>query len=681
MAVVITSKFYQESEWKDISKVVFTSPNMDSPSVAGTRSHILPGEGDLGTWYEDTSEMFKIESSQTETSNDFYNFTMRSKEEVDLSSSPTYIDVEGTNYDGLHTYVKENSGVEVIGYEDETSLMIDSQTKLEYTPLEHNLDEITDESDTMLEEVTNIVYESCRINWYNYDNHRIYTKEYIRRDPGWYTEVITDLTECYIRFEFSEAIKLAAVSISSIDVSQLVDQYDFTPGGECSGDYTTTTISSDKYFVGNWKVEASSDKETWTTLYTGSNTTNLTKFAYLTNSSYWLYYRLVFSDNASLDDGTFNTDYYGIGKLRFHTHEYSEDDGTDSVALHSFKDNDDVKLIKVSNAEAVEGAEEVQATETTTDITGTGLMSTISGISYYSIDMNDVSDTLDYMTSADCESATASGLGIDILATTYTKEDKIYAEGVAYTTVSAITGSPGFNYMNFSCYAEIPDIVVDTVDWTGTAVIGYTTVASGTNTVSGSATYTLGGTTTRTYTATVRAKRESYRLYIDEIVTPSGIIEDDEELHMWGYDNATRPLDMDSTNSIVFEVTTGEAYDCRLTAWDDATHSTLANELIQGDHARVSAVAFCCAGSSVLAPEVTPDPVNLVYPPVHNRILKGNTVYLGEKLYYGDFDMVYRPQTDVHGDFLMFKPQLYGIHSGISYGVHDFLVTLHYSYT
>jgi hypothetical protein len=332
----------------------------------------------------------------------------------------------------------------------------------------------------------------------------------------------------------------------------------------------------------------------------------------------------------------------------------------------------------------MEGDPVVQVEEATTDVEGTGLMTVTSGNPYYSvysIDMWGVTDSQDYRTVAECEAPTISGQGVDAVATTYTKQDKIYAEGIAYTTLTAVSGSPGFSSMDFSCYAEISDIVVDTADWVGTATIGYTTVASGVNTVSGSVEYTLDGTTTRTYTANVRAKRDSYRLYIDEIVTNSGTIEADEELRMWGYANATRPLDVDTTNSIVFEVTTGEAYDCRLTAWDDATHSTLANELIQGDHARVSAVAFCCGGSSNLAPEIITDPVNLIYPPVHNRILKGNTVFGGEKLYYGDFDMVYRSQTDVHGDFLIFKPQLYGIHSGISYGVHDFLVTLHYSYT
>jgi hypothetical protein len=187
----------------------------------------------------------------------------------------------------------------------------------------------------------------------------------------------------------------------------------------------------------------------------------------------------------------------------------------------------------------------------------------------------------------------------------------------------------------------------------------------------------MAGVTTREYTSTLYSRRESFRLVVDEYVTASGIIAEDEPLYVWGYNE--RPMDLDTQNSIVFEVTTGEAYDCRLTAWDDVTHSTVLNELIQGDHVRCSAMAYCCTGSK-LDPLVSKDPLNLVYPPQHNVILKGN-VNIGFKHYYGDFDLVYRNQSTVYGDFLIFKPMLYGIDNSISYGVHDYIITLHYLYT
>ena len=70
MAVTITSKFYQASEWKTIQKIVYTSPNIDSPNDAGTRSHILPGESDLALWYEDSSHMYRILPDQSITPED-----------------------------------------------------------------------------------------------------------------------------------------------------------------------------------------------------------------------------------------------------------------------------------------------------------------------------------------------------------------------------------------------------------------------------------------------------------------------------------------------------------------------------------------------------------------------------------------------------------------------------------
>ena len=76
---------------------------------------------------------------------------------------------------------------------------------------------------------------------------------------------------------------------------------------------------------------------------------------------------------------------------------------------------------------------------------------------------------------------------------------------------------------------------------------------------------------------------------------------------------------------------------------------------------------------------------SFIYPPVYNRIFKGNTVYNGISYYYGDFELQYRSVgiygANAKGDFLIFKPMLYGDLSGISYGVHDFVICLHYSYT
>ena len=48
----------------NIDKIVFTSPNMPSPSPAGLRSHILPDTLDLGTWYESGTSMYRVAINQ-----------------------------------------------------------------------------------------------------------------------------------------------------------------------------------------------------------------------------------------------------------------------------------------------------------------------------------------------------------------------------------------------------------------------------------------------------------------------------------------------------------------------------------------------------------------------------------------------------------------------------------------
>lgn len=138
------------------------------------------------------------------------------------------------------------------------------------------------------------------------------------------------------------------------------------------------------------------------------------------------------------------------------------------------------------------------------------------------------------------------------------------------------------------------------------------------------------------------------------------------------------------TNAVLFEVTGGECYNCRLTAWDDATHSTLINPIFTGDHCRVSAYAFYLKNTTtdtvILNPFTEANSVPIMAP-VKNRIFKGDTVYSGTEYYYGDFDMLDRQGTGYRGDYLLFKPMLYGIDESMPYGVHDFLIVLHYSYT
>lgn len=166
--------------------------------------------------------------------------------------------------------------------------------------------------------------------------------------------------------------------------------------------------------------------------------------------------------------------------------------------------------------------------------------------------------------------------------------------------------------------------------------------------------------------------------------TLSGPMVGPNEYLCFQYTTAT-PIDADSTepamrrhhggNSVIFSVTFGEAYDCRLTAWDDATHSTTDNKVLSEEHYKVDAIAY---RSNVVASAHAPVFLNencLVYPQVYNLSLKGN------ESYYGDFDLIYAIADGEYGEYLSFAPRLVNMDSSFIAGSYDFVTTLHYQYT
>lgn len=884
MAVVITSQFYQENVWKNISKIVFTSPNIDSPAVAGTRSHILPGEGDLATWYEDTSKMYRIEDHQWETETDFFKYHMTNLDTIDLQDPPTYIDVEVATDSAFVTFINEISTT-AIGYEDSTGYITSRNTKLEYTSPQKNLSEIHDNSGNMVTELvesrslvnpadpgyttqTRVYYTNTLVatggfhvlvrpatplnlwftvgtsqirymtfesiqftseewqtpidtlfntpippgtttyttssgnacfagnitiyggmgntvwtelyhednvtdltkvidfgiyqGWATYkitldgnvslDNNifdltryglknvafykelggnpypytayyldyyyysdmstmspdnvkpsstnsirivenslsltgqvanppqsRTYYTYSLNRDHGWYVPVNTDTPLCHIVFEFQSAIRITSVAMSAIRVNQILWQ---TPTNTLFNNpmpVGTTTTTNKTYFIGNFTIHGSTDNINWVLLFTGANTTNTVKTAYFANTQYYKYYKLSIVNNTGLAIPTVGDNtYYGIGALRFYTYEFSSESGSISVTVYDVSDPNYPKEFVINNAYPIGDSTPTESTVVSSqEIIGQVVSTTVSGKINYTTNLRSKIDSYDYITNALCVTTVSGVIGTDSAAQTYTKQDKMNV------VVSATVTPTNYNLNNYLLFTSTgtTTVPVDTVDWFGTAGISYDTVASGT-VISGVSNTNLLGKTTRRYTSSLFSKQTTnYRLIVDEYATNSGIINAGTIFYSSGPPPTTSSgssigIDLSTRNSIVFELTTGEAYNCRLTAWDDVTHSTTLNELIQGDHVRCSAMAYNCEYNKI-------DPINvkLVASPVHNRIFKGNTVDGDNKYFYGDFDMVYRYQSTIYGDFLIFKPMLYGIDSSISYGVHDYVITFHYSYT
>jgi hypothetical protein len=149
--------------------------------------------------------------------------------------------------------------------------------------------------------------------------------------------------------------------------------------------------------------------------------------------------------------------------------------------------------------------------------------------------------------------------------------------------------------------------------------------------------------------------------------------------------STTTPIDSSSTepkprrhhgeNSIIFSVTFGEAYNCRLTAWDDDTHSTTNNKILDEEHYKVDAVAYRSnVADSAYQPVFTNEHC-LVYPPVYDKVLKGT------ESYYGDFDLIFSIVAGEYGEYLAFAPRLVNMDNSFSAGSYDFVTTLHYEYT
>ena len=155
-------------------------------------------------------------------------------------------------------------------------------------------------------------------------------------------------------------------------------------------------------------------------------------------------------------------------------------------------------------------------------------------------------------------------------------------------------------------------------------------------------------------------------------------------------DPSTTVSGFDLRNSIKFEVTSGENYNNRVTAWDSVTHSSTNNFLLDSDRVKASCANYSWVGGTEQNPTTVKyggpvDPETLEpdspFGPQYNITLKGNTVS-GTPNYYGDFDMIYSfPTSGRTGDILIVRPWLDNIDATVPYGVHDFVITLHYSYT
>jgi len=158
--------------------------------------------------------------------------------------------------------------------------------------------------------------------------------------------------------------------------------------------------------------------------------------------------------------------------------------------------------------------------------------------------------------------------------------------------------------------------------------------------------------------------------------TGSGIINQGDSLYFWG---GGTNIWATATTSIIFQVTNGEAYNCRLTAWDDNTHSTTNNKILTDLKYKVTCCAYKADDGTKESPVNNNSSDSMVHPPGIDIPLSGNSNY------YGDFDLRYIANGGAtgneHGEYLIFTPRLDNIDTTFTPGNYDFVTTLHYQYT
>jgi len=197
----------------------------------------------------------------------------------------------------------------------------------------------------------------------------------------------------------------------------------------------------------------------------------------------------------------------------------------------------------------------------------------------------------------------------------------------------------------------------------------------------GSDLYVAGGSGLRSYSVdnlAIISEQTNYDLTFSEVVGTS-IVSVTSYFNTWENNLSNDDIWAGAKNTIIFEATNGEAYACKLTAWDDETHATTANQILNGDHYRVTCAAYKSIGGSKTEPLSGNHTDTIVHPVGVDTVLKGDDSY------YGTFTFIHIPNGgptgDEHGEYLIFLPRLAGIDDTFSAGNYDFVTTFHYSYT
>ncbi|NIA09423.1 MAG: hypothetical protein GWP10_06780 [Nitrospiraceae bacterium] len=146
------------------------------------------------------------------------------------------------------------------------------------------------------------------------------------------------------------------------------------------------------------------------------------------------------------------------------------------------------------------------------------------------------------------------------------------------------------------------------------------------------------------------------------------------------YGFPTYMYDSHFTDVLCLWMTLGEAYNCYITAWDDATHSSTDNIVLSKELCKITA---CVWRSADVNRDGKPDydQNNTAYPRIYDYV--SDFPIKGDEIYYGKFNLVYYVrEPNVIGDMVSVRPRISTINSNIfDPGDYNFVITFHYQYT
>jgi hypothetical protein len=553
MAVTMVKNFWNGTEYKSISKIVFTSPNFTSPYQAGTRSHMQPGGQYMGTWYEAVDFMY------------------RQKPDQDYASLPDQME---------SFFGKVTTASGAFNFASDTSITV-------YHDYGEDFDLVGGGA------YPNILYKD-KDNYASISSVTVISGSDSTRVDIVLTDVVGDavLNDTYTTS--------GTVSNVFSDIA--------SPVGEIS-------VSTGTYIV---NLTAN---DVFNTAMSGEVSTTLSG--------------IVYSGANETVSGTLNGNFGGI------VEGFINNGRGIPVSSAVYSDEFSVLVTGHDYGSTISGSLDVTISEPMPEVGNTMDVSVSGTVTAYSSDSRHVtlsgvvSGDLSGLVSYDVDypnvSGTVSGTVTGILEGVY--DGEIVSSNVSGTMYVPLSGLEYVTFnSNNSCsvFGTVVSVVSGTVD---VPVVG----------------------------SFIKAPDTLYYQYSNESINGSSTI--------------PRPRRHHGENSILFAVTFGEAYDCRLTAWDDDTHATTLNKILDEEHYRVDAVAYRSNLADSAHSPIFKKTNNLVFPPAMDIVLKGN------ENYYGDFDLIFSIQTDEYGEYLAFLPRLVDIDDSFVAGSYDFVTTLHYQYT